>query len=90
MWRLRWFLFSNIHYAIVIDEIERIITCKTRESVRLRCGFVVKLQQEHYRTSQGAQSGVDYVAILSWERTQGLQPGSSLPSAGSLVHKRVS
>ena len=67
MWRLRWLLFSNIHYAIVIDKIQRIITCKTRESVRLRCGFVVKLQQEHYRTSQGAQSGIDDIVVFRWE-----------------------
>ena len=67
MWRLRWFLFSNIHYAIVIDEIQRIITCKTRESVRLRRGFVVKLQQEHYRTRQSAQSGVDDAVVFRRE-----------------------
>ena len=67
MWRLRWFLFSNIHYAIVIDEIKAIITSKGTEPVRLCGRLVVEFQIQHYGTSQGAQSGVDDVVVFRRE-----------------------
>ena len=70
MWRLRWFLFSNIHYSIVVYEIKAIITSKTRKSVRLRRGFVAEFEVQHYYTSQSAQSSIYHIIIFGWERTQ--------------------
>ena len=70
MWRLCWFLFSNIHYAIVIDEIKAIITSKTRKTKRLRRRFVAEFEVQHYYTSQSAQSSIYHIIIFGWERTQ--------------------
>ena len=70
MWRLRWFLFSNIHYAVVIDEIKRVITSERTESVRLRGRLVAEFEVKHYYASQGAQSCVDNIIVLGGERTQ--------------------
>ena len=70
MWRLCWFLFSNIHYAIVIDEIKAIIISKTRKTKRLRRRFVVEFKIKHDRARQGTQTRIYYIVIFGWKTAE--------------------